>query len=337
MKERLVYVDQMKGIAILLVVMGHLIGYNVGYNETVEFIYSFHMPLFFMISGYLGHKTTHVVSLKTYGKFLKKKFIGLMLPFLFWSMIAEKYFLQSEWHIPALSDISEAILVWNRLWFLKTLFLILVIYGLTHWMAKSFVRQKLSFVMDILFFLLVASGLSVGILAIDTHFFSSLLLYTAFFYAGMFIAKYNRIEQLTMHQYTFAGSVILLLIWVGHWNLEGVVIDKIYKCIISPMAYITILNICRRISWNPKVSDQFVLFGKYSLVIYIVHFYFVTFMNYEPVIDMDLNPFILMILSVVVSVMIAYLCIGFAKLMECSHILNFLMFGKQMPAKTTHT
>ena len=47
-KKRLNYLDYAKGIGILLVVLGHI------YNNSVKlWIYSFHMPLFFIISGYL--------------------------------------------------------------------------------------------------------------------------------------------------------------------------------------------------------------------------------------------------------------------------------------------
>lgn len=59
-------IDAAKGIAIILVVLGHVC---TGIPWLVKWIYSFHMPLFFMISGYLREG-------KEYGDFvpfLKKK------------------------------------------------------------------------------------------------------------------------------------------------------------------------------------------------------------------------------------------------------------------------
>ena len=57
------FVDVLKATAIFLVVMGHCIQYGSGNDYYVEctffenslfkFIYSFHMPLFMLISGYL--------------------------------------------------------------------------------------------------------------------------------------------------------------------------------------------------------------------------------------------------------------------------------------------
>lgn len=53
MNERQVEIDILRGIAILLVLLGHMIPWE-GIGHT--FIYSFHAPLFFFLSGYLVHK-----------------------------------------------------------------------------------------------------------------------------------------------------------------------------------------------------------------------------------------------------------------------------------------
>ena len=47
MKKRLVWVDIAKGIAIILMIIGHEISGNIR-----TFIFSFHMPLFFILSGF---------------------------------------------------------------------------------------------------------------------------------------------------------------------------------------------------------------------------------------------------------------------------------------------
>ncbi|WP_411740358.1 acyltransferase family protein [Pseudomonas sp. BF-B-26] len=54
MKERNFSVDVLRGIGILLVVSGHA---SSGSSMNVFAPYSFHMPLFFFISGlfFLGH------------------------------------------------------------------------------------------------------------------------------------------------------------------------------------------------------------------------------------------------------------------------------------------
>lgn len=56
-------IDSIKGLLILLVIMGHIIG-SCGYGEVCwdvwEIIYVFHMPLFILISGYFTSIKTDV-------------------------------------------------------------------------------------------------------------------------------------------------------------------------------------------------------------------------------------------------------------------------------------
>lgn len=52
-KSRDIAVDVAKGIGILLVILGHL------KNPLMDFIYAFHMPLFFFVSGMFVKKDYH--------------------------------------------------------------------------------------------------------------------------------------------------------------------------------------------------------------------------------------------------------------------------------------
>lgn len=82
MKQRLVYFDNLKGFAILLVVLGHCIqthDISNSYQFLFRFIYSFHMPLFMMVSGYFGYKASGV-----FLKDFKKKVSRLLVPYLVW-------------------------------------------------------------------------------------------------------------------------------------------------------------------------------------------------------------------------------------------------------------
>ena len=60
MKERLEYLDQMKGIAIWLMVIGHvmLFSFKVSDTPVQQMLGIFDMPIFFFVSGYLAYKTT---------------------------------------------------------------------------------------------------------------------------------------------------------------------------------------------------------------------------------------------------------------------------------------
>ena len=71
MSRRITWIDCWKGIAIAIVVAGHILDLKVA-----KYIFWFHMPLFFFISGYL-YKEKH-----DYLSFFKNKFLHLIVPYI---------------------------------------------------------------------------------------------------------------------------------------------------------------------------------------------------------------------------------------------------------------
>ena len=62
-KERLIWLDSLKGLLILIVVIGHAIQYCLlegacENNYWWNLIYSFHMPAFMAASGFVNYRPT---------------------------------------------------------------------------------------------------------------------------------------------------------------------------------------------------------------------------------------------------------------------------------------
>lgn len=79
--NRIIALDIAKAICIILVVMGHYVPDNspAWYVLVHDVIYTFHMPLFMFVSGYVYIATK---KRSTYGDFLLKKVRWLMVPYL---------------------------------------------------------------------------------------------------------------------------------------------------------------------------------------------------------------------------------------------------------------
>ena len=75
--ERIEYLDYMKGIAILVVVTGHVSQSLLGHHSFSDLIIIFEMPLFFTLSGFLANRTLS----KSIIYNLSKKSL-LLIPFL---------------------------------------------------------------------------------------------------------------------------------------------------------------------------------------------------------------------------------------------------------------
>ena len=76
-ESRSALLDIAKGIGILLVVFGHQIDYfHLDFPSAYPFIYLFHVPLFFFLSGVFFKDSDKV------WPFIKKKFVRLYIPYL---------------------------------------------------------------------------------------------------------------------------------------------------------------------------------------------------------------------------------------------------------------
>ncbi|MCO7177119.1 acyltransferase family protein [Sporolactobacillus kofuensis] len=97
MTERQTWLDSVKGIAIILVVLGHAALGLLLTNKTTsdrqfltvihDFIYTFHMPLFFVVSGYLYGLTRRINNWNSYFIFSKKKLLAIGIPYIIFSVI----------------------------------------------------------------------------------------------------------------------------------------------------------------------------------------------------------------------------------------------------------
>lgn len=119
MAKRVEYIDIAKGIGILLVYIGHsFLNQNGGLFQS---IYSFHMPLFFMIRGMLFRYNPELGLRKTiYGKA-----VTLLLPYLLFSVLYYLCFIAM-----GSNPIGYVLDGWGRipLWFIPILFAIEIMH-----------------------------------------------------------------------------------------------------------------------------------------------------------------------------------------------------------------
>nr|WP_305134739.1 acyltransferase family protein [uncultured Acetatifactor sp.] len=73
MRQR--WIDVVKGIAMVCVILGHSGGVRIGTVNLNDYVYVFHLPVFFMISGYNLKKR------KLNNKYIRDKFERLMFPY----------------------------------------------------------------------------------------------------------------------------------------------------------------------------------------------------------------------------------------------------------------
>ena len=93
-KKKIEWLAVLQGFSMLLVVVGHVMLTNVSDDPTTpvatkiqQVVYSFHMPLFIFISGWLFYYTC-IRKGKSYGEVAKAKLKRLGIPFLAFTLMA---------------------------------------------------------------------------------------------------------------------------------------------------------------------------------------------------------------------------------------------------------
>lgn len=79
--KRLSYIDITRALAIIFIVIGHAIPYSNHCHWILKFVYSFHVFLFFFLSGYTFSTN------KKFIDFLKNKFLRIMVPYYVWALV----------------------------------------------------------------------------------------------------------------------------------------------------------------------------------------------------------------------------------------------------------
>lgn len=151
MKERIAWVDYSKAIGIFLVILAH----TPLWTPAQNFIYAFHMPLFFFLSGLLFTFDRH----PDFRNFVSHRFRQLMVPYfffsivtyLFWLFIGRKFGNDANIDIPLYQPIlgifygvgtPDWMIHCIPLWFFPCLFLIELLYHL----AFKHVKKRAIFV-----------------------------------------------------------------------------------------------------------------------------------------------------------------------------------------------
>jgi len=268
-EERNETFDVLKGITIILVIVGHC-----GFGSFRGFIYSFHMPLFFFVAGYF----LKIRSLRTEILLSTKR---LIIPYIFtafWLCVVSACVDPSH-----LKNITVACLLgfkslytpdWiganiGLLWFILALFWARIITVILIKKIKSEIW------LGIIFFALALIGISLTNRVFVPFCILQGMCAAGFLFVGHLMKKYNFLES----GYLVQTFPFLLIIWAYNWSAGGV---DMYGCFFSSGyifdligalgAFVTLYILVKQCyNKNSFLWRSVHFWGRYSLIIYCVH------------------------------------------------------------------
>ena len=269
------WVNCAKGIGIFLVVYGHMqrgvFRADLGMNEELfnyldTFIYSFHMPLFFILSGLFFLSSIEKYKFKS---FISIKLQTLLYPFVVWSLIQGgiQYFMNGATNSTV--GVGEVLNMFStpqqQMWFLYALFCIMVFFAIL-W------RLRILNIQVVILLLLVAklAGLDAGMVKVVKY----VILYGVYFAIGIYLGmqiKTSNGQQATLKmpssKLTFVCTAVFVILFsVLYVNGS---INRIFDFILALFGSFVVLGISFNLSG--KVRDYSAIIGVASFFIYLLH------------------------------------------------------------------
>ena len=329
MKERIEYIDQLKGLAIILVVMGHVAEKSMNITGTpfYEFYTSFHMPLFMFLSGNFAFKSFKDWNISEAINFLKRKALRILLPFI---VIGGAYSLLYY------NDITDV--YWGTspgYWFLPALFYCMI-YGLTiysiinniQWLKNSHWSLGIHLISYVILTLIYYKGNLENI----PYLLHAIKMYP-YFLIGTFFTKHTTLKNKVAYSNNLFTIAII-----------GYICALIYKDIIPIklnytgfFAIIILINLF--INCNQYIPKKLSFIGKYSLEIYVFHYFFLPTLsslgNWIIAQNTNINQNFIILFSVtsIIAAPIIFICILLAMVIHNSRLLNAICFGALPQAK----
>lgn len=322
MRKRIQWIDISRGIAILAVVIGHTLGPYTG-NFWGSFIFAFHMPIFFVLSGYLYHERKIIVE-------LKNGFLNLLLPYIATAVIVvllsllastirgntiiQPYFKTStDALISVLYGSGSAATYpadWKiqpigALWFLLAMFIAIQLFN-SVMIATSKMKYHM-FIRTLCFAMFAILGAYLGKLVYLPWAFNAALFSQAFLYAGYLIRQYNFLDKLPQQGYIFCGGVWLLSAFFGYFNLN---VPNSPNLLISFLGGIgASLCIFKFSQWlEQKNSDNTILallmrYGRLSLIVLCFHLVDLNVIGLESTLYKIVLPFAGNFVAAIISIL----------------------------------
>lgn len=300
------WIDISKGIGILLVVYGHvmqgmnhrgLIDWKDFHVFSNAFVYSFHMPLFFLIGGFWISFEKN----KAFLSFLKIKISKIYYPYLLWSffsILLRPLFVhyQMDTSLPSLVDAIKALLNGSLSWFLPTFFCVNI---------TSFFICQTGLPLQILISLgsiFVFSKLPSSELGGYSVVLKSFFYFLPFSVFGSILSKVifdlDRISRKCL-MFIFISSISTTLTFT-YLNLHEYIIVKLLMGLIGSLAVFSFSCFIKKYNFSKFLENA----GFCSLSIFLLHPYF---QGFSRLIILKYFGFISWYLSVIIQVIFAVL------------------------------
>ncbi|MBR3468015.1 MAG: acyltransferase family protein [Bacteroidales bacterium] len=327
--NRIAYLDLVKLFTIYLVILGHVIFMMVGGlvvgEKAYSFIYSFHMPLFMLLSGYFFSPK---LLDKSFSALLTSKARQLLLPAVTCTVLCCLYlFFFRPWF-----NFRDEII--GNSWFLKTLF---IYYVLFYWLKRLSLPSWVLFSASCAVLFFIPRGATLQINLLWPYFLGGYLLKEH----GVF-EKTKHLSSLTI---IFVSLFVISYALQRHFKIPNYIpvnIETIFNSgHLLLLRYIVAFSGSLSVIFLFKVGEKQFLgensvvnkvahYGKYTLGVYVLQTLLVANIFPDTLAFRVESEFLLnVVVAPLISLAFLAVCLLLIHLFSRNRILDLLLFGGQ--------
>ena len=309
--------DTAKGLLIFLVVVGH-----AGIEDT-RIIYWFHMPIFFMISGFLMNQKKIDSSESTV--YILGKLIKLLVPYLsFLVLLAVLSLLFNLGGINILSwqFVLKAIIGGKLLfgqfgvfWFITCLMATIFLYAIIEkFVSSRFLKVFLvlvAFLVGHVEYYFLKSGINIVVPGnFDTALVTLCYLYTGVWFRSLMMKKSSNFFKVNSYRPLFVICISVVTLIISFPYLVENSLDLKYQkyanplaTLLIPLSFAVLIFLLCNLLVKFRLSALFTELGKQSLIIMYLHLLFkVTLVKFNLY-----NPYLFIVIGTILPLFISYL------------------------------
>lgn len=317
---RIEWIDRMRGLAILSVVIQHVSYY---YSNASDFSYLnlialCNMGVFFFVSGFIMEKTCKVDGIRTALLYIRKKFLQLMVPFLFWGFMS-KYIFSRELLPITMVDVLHQ---WKEpsLWYLLTLFGYVIPFAISRAVIK---KHNAVFLKGAFWLLYVATLLFVWKTTGELRF---AIVYIPYFVLGIAVSEYNALKTLFENRWLGTLSICLVLLLTNYYSSGAQsLLNTLIKLVVTFSVVVLLYQLCNG-KWNTRVDKFISKCGVYSIGIYALHWPFINIDSITTSFSTS-NELLAALVALLISLVISSFCIFIKKKLSLYPVIDGVMFG----------
>lgn len=332
---RVEYIDALKGVAIFLVVLGHIVTNDEDFHRLFNFIYSFHMPLFMFLSG-CTTALSYGRSTGTDGAYLRKRFVNIMAPYFAWAVLLPLLFTRPL-NRAAWFSILQKTFVTNRMfWFLPTLYGLIIAYvcyrrirdrlrNRLEWYSEN---AKAGFVLDSISCVIVVAVITAFMLLTGYQLFRDIVGFTIPFFSAVIYMENEWVHSLFHKRASFAAALVIYVLLIGRFDFNRIAVTTSLLRMLLGMCAVVVLQLVFLKQQIPRIiNSQLTLWGRYSLLIYILHAQ-IAGISRRLTINFQ-NRAVTLLWYCLVSILSCYICSALAAVLEHIPMVRTVLFGKK--------